>query len=46
MILSVAPNCAQAVAILPSSIFLNVQLEQRTGWLPKGAEIDPNLPLR
>jgi hypothetical protein len=24
--LSVAPNCAQAVAILPSSIFLNVQL--------------------
>jgi hypothetical protein len=25
-LLSVAPNCAQAVAILPSSIFLNVQL--------------------
>jgi hypothetical protein len=24
--LFVAPNCAQAVAILPSSIFLNVQL--------------------
>jgi hypothetical protein len=25
-LLSVAPNCAQAVAILPSSIFPNVQL--------------------
>jgi hypothetical protein len=25
-VLSVAPNCAQAVAILPSSIFPNVQL--------------------
>jgi hypothetical protein len=25
--LSVAPNCAQAVAILPSSIFPNVQLQ-------------------
>jgi hypothetical protein len=41
-LLSVAPNCAQAVAILPS-IFPNVQLHS-TGWFTKGAEIDPNLP--
>jgi hypothetical protein len=44
-LLSVAPNCAQAVAILPSSIFLNVQLlVKRLAGSPKGAEIDPNLP--
>jgi hypothetical protein len=39
-------NCAQAVAILPSSIFPNVQLHssKRLAGSPKGAEIDPNLP--
>jgi hypothetical protein len=35
----------QAVAILPSSIFPNVQLPvKRLAGSPKGAEIDPNLP--
>jgi hypothetical protein len=35
----------QAVAILPSSIFPNVQLlVKRLAGSPKGAEIDPNLP--
>jgi hypothetical protein len=34
-----------AVAILPSSIFLNVHCTSKTtGWFTKGAEIDPNLP--
>jgi hypothetical protein len=45
-LLSVAPNCAQAVAILPSSIFpeRSIALVKRLAGSPKGAEIDPNLP--
>jgi hypothetical protein len=35
--LSVAPNCAQAVAILPSSIFPNVQLQN--DWLVHQKEL-------
>jgi hypothetical protein len=42
-LLSVAPNCAQAVAILPSSIFERSIALVTTGWF-KRAEIDPNLP--
>jgi hypothetical protein len=40
---SVAPNCAQAVAILPSSIFpeRSIALVKRLVH-QKGAEIDPN----
>jgi hypothetical protein len=42
-LLSIAPNCAQTVAILPSSIFPDVQCTSKTtGWF-KG-ESDPNLP--
>jgi hypothetical protein len=38
-------NCAQAVAILPSSIFpRSIALVKRLGWFTKRAEIDPNLP--
>jgi hypothetical protein len=40
-LLSVAPNCAQAVAILPSSRTFNCT--SKTTGFPK-AEIDPNLP--
>jgi hypothetical protein len=44
-LLSVAPNCAQAVAILPSSISeRSIALVKRLAGSPKGAEIDPNLP--
>jgi hypothetical protein len=43
-LLSVAPNCAQAVAILPSSIFRTFNCTSKTTGSPKGAEIDPNLP--
>jgi hypothetical protein len=43
--LSVAPNCAQAAAILPSSISeRSIALVKRLAGSPKGAEIDPNLP--
>jgi hypothetical protein len=36
---------AQAVAILPSSIFRTFNCTSKTtGWFTKGAEIDPNLP--
>jgi hypothetical protein len=43
MDLSVAPNCAQAVAILPSSIpERSIALVKRLAGSPKGAEIDPN----
>jgi hypothetical protein len=44
-LLSVAPNCAQAVAIflLPYSRTFNCT-SKTTGWFTKGAEIDPNLP--
>jgi hypothetical protein len=43
-LLSVAPNCAQAVAILPSSIFpRSIALVKRLAGSPR-AEIDPNLP--
>jgi hypothetical protein len=43
--LSVAPNCAQAVAItffhIPER---SIALVKRLAGSPKGAEIDPNLP--
>jgi hypothetical protein len=44
-LLSVAPNCAQAVAIflLPYSRTFNCTSKRLAGS-PKGAEIDPNLP--
>jgi hypothetical protein len=38
-LLSIAPNCAQAVAILPSSIFPNVQLVKRLAGSPKGLKL-------
>jgi hypothetical protein len=41
-LLSVAPNCAQAVAILPSSIFRTFNCTSKNDWFTKGAEIDPN----
>jgi hypothetical protein len=42
-LLSVAPNCAQAVAIfhIPER---SIALVKRLAGSPKGAEIDPNLP--
>jgi hypothetical protein len=44
-LLSVAPNCAQAVAILPSSIFeRSIALVKRLAGSPKGAEIDQPAP--
>jgi hypothetical protein len=43
-LLSIASNCAQAVAILPSSIpERSIALVKRLAGSPKGAEIDPNL---
>jgi hypothetical protein len=44
-LLSVAPNCAQAVAIFTffHSRTFNCT-SKTTGWFTKGAEIDPNLP--
>jgi hypothetical protein len=42
-LLSVAPNCAQAVAILPSSIFQRSIALVTTGWFTKGLKL-MNLP--
>jgi hypothetical protein len=44
-LLSVAPNCAQAVAIFFFHIpERSIALVKRLAGSPKGAEIDPNLP--
>jgi hypothetical protein len=44
MDLSVAPNCAQAVAIFFHIPERSIALVKRLAGSPKGAEIDPNLP--
>jgi hypothetical protein len=44
-LLSVAPNCAQAVAILPSSIFPTFNCTSKTtGWFTKGLKLIPTCP--
>jgi hypothetical protein len=40
-LLSVAPNCAQAVAILPSSIRTFNCTSKTTGWFTKGLKLIP-----
>jgi hypothetical protein len=44
MDLSVAPNCAQAVAILPSSIFPTFNSSKRLAGSPKELKLIPTCP--